>query len=81
MFVEIDGTLTVVLEASYVVIPPPPTDIFTGREDYLAQMEQAFDFSKTSVESKKQRKFVVYGIGGMGKTQIALKFRERHCDK
>ena len=81
IFAEIHGTLTVILEASYVVIPPPPTDIFTGREDYLAQMEQVFDFTKTSMELKKQRKFVLYGIGGMGKTQIALKFRERHCDK
>ena len=81
MFMEIDAALTVILEASCVVFPPPPTDIFTGREDYLAQMEQAFDFSKTSMALKKQRKFVLYGIGGMGKTQIALKFRERHCDK
>ena len=64
-----------------VVIPPPPTEIFTGREGYLAQMEQAFDLTKTSVELKKQRKFVLYGIGGMGKTQLALKFREQNGNK
>ena len=77
----VHGTLTMILEVSFVVIPPPPSDMFTGREDYLAQMEQSFDFSKTSMELKRQRRFILYGIGGMGKTQIALKFRERHCEK
>lgn len=64
-----------------VVIPPPPSYIFTGREDYLAQMEECFDLTKTSMELKKQRRFILYRIGGMGKTQIALKFRERNSDK
>jgi hypothetical protein len=38
------------------------------------QLHECFTSSPTSVESAKQRRFVLYGIGGGGKTQIALKF-------
>jgi hypothetical protein len=53
---------------------PSPTSIFTGRKDILLQLHECFTSSPTSVESAKQRRFVLYGIGGGGKTQIALKF-------
>ena len=50
---------------------PPPVHVFTGREDILAQMHECF-FNN----SKSQRVFILYGLGGAGKTQIALKFVE-----
>lgn len=50
---------------------PPAVHVFTGREDILAQMREYF-----VGESKKQRVFVLYGLGGAGKTQIALRFVE-----
>jgi hypothetical protein len=53
---------------------PSPTNIFTGRKDILLQLHECFTSSPTSVELTKQRRFVLYGIGGGGKTQIALKF-------
>lgn len=56
------------------IIPPPPADFFTGREDYLEHIEENFKIPKTSVEMGMQRRFVLYGIGGIGKTQVALKF-------
>ena len=63
------------------IIPPSPTDLFTGRGDYLRCIRDSFDFPKTSVEMKIQRRFVLYGTGGMGKTQLALKFLEENCEK
>jgi len=53
---------------------PSPTNLFTGRNDILLQLHQCFTPSPTSVESAEQRRFVLYGLGGGGKTQIALKF-------
>ena len=50
---------------------PPSAQTFTGREDILVQMRQYF-----SNDSQDQRIFVLYGLGGAGKTQIALKFVE-----
>jgi Cdc6-like AAA superfamily ATPase len=46
-------------------------EAFTGREDILAQMRDCF-FNG----SRKRNVFVLYGLGGAGKTQIALKFVE-----
>ena len=57
-----------------LVTPPLPTEIFSGRENDLKHMESCFEFPSTSIELKRQRKFVLYGVGGIGKTQIALKF-------
>ena len=55
---------------------PPPVDAFTGRQDVLAQMRDFF-FNG----SRKRHVFVLYGVGGAGKTQIALKFIEMCQDE
>ncbi|KAJ7761737.1 P-loop containing nucleoside triphosphate hydrolase protein [Mycena metata] len=47
---------------------PPPSRIFCGRGDILNTMHQIF--SGTGI----QHIYVLYGLGGAGKTQIALKF-------
>jgi hypothetical protein len=48
--------------------------LFTGRNDILIQLHKCFTPQPTSVESAQQRRFVLYGLGGGGKTQIAFKF-------
>ena len=50
---------------------PVPTNVFTGREDILSQLHKCFAPSATSI---KQRRFVLYGLGGGGKSQIGFKF-------
>ncbi|KAJ7754762.1 hypothetical protein B0H16DRAFT_737019 [Mycena metata] len=47
---------------------PPPSRIFCGREGILNKMHQFF--SDTGI----QHIYVLHGLGGAGKTQIALKF-------
>ncbi|KAG5634733.1 hypothetical protein H0H81_000956 [Sphagnurus paluster] len=61
-----------ILEASHNI--PPPTSVFTGRQDILNSLDKYFDSEKSSVHLKKQRRSVLYGLGGAGKTQIILKF-------
>ncbi|KAJ7840815.1 FabD lysophospholipase-like protein [Mycena olivaceomarginata] len=48
---------------------PPPSRNFQGRQDILAKMDEYFsrDIGETHV-------YVLHGLGGSGKTQIALKF-------
>jgi hypothetical protein len=53
---------------------PPPTSRFTGRSDILMQLEGYFFPDQPSTAEVKQRIYVLYGLGGSGKTQIALKF-------
>ncbi|KAJ7748618.1 hypothetical protein B0H16DRAFT_1692082 [Mycena metata] len=47
---------------------PPPSKIFCGRQEILNKMHHFF--SDTGI----QHTYVLYGLGGAGKTQIALKF-------
>src|SRR5689334_4633700 len=49
-------------------IPPPPTD-FTDREAELGELREATNTGKTTVLG-------VRGMGGVGKTALALKFAE-----
>lgn len=49
---------------------PPPSPVFTGREDILEQMKSYFSQSTPL----KRHVFVLCGLGGSGKTQLALKF-------
>ena len=64
-----------------LINPPLPTEIFSGREKDLKQMEESFELPKTSMELKKQRRFILYGVGGIGKTQLALKFIDQNEDR
>ncbi|KAF8143155.1 hypothetical protein K438DRAFT_651797 [Mycena galopus ATCC 62051] len=48
---------------------PPPSQIFQGRQDILEKMDEYF-----SREPGQRRTYVLHGLGGSGKTQIALKF-------
>ncbi|KAJ6517585.1 hypothetical protein DFH09DRAFT_1195270 [Mycena vulgaris] len=48
---------------------PPPTRIFHGRQTILDKINQYFMQSKGV-----QKIFLLYGLGGAGKTQISLKF-------
>ncbi|KAF8144888.1 P-loop containing nucleoside triphosphate hydrolase protein [Mycena galopus ATCC 62051] len=50
---------------------PPPSRNFQGRRIILDKMHQFFDQG-----TNKQHIYVLYGLGGAGKTQIALKFIE-----
>ena len=54
--------------------PPGPTKSFTGRIDILNKLSTYFSETTASVACATQRVFVLFGMGGAGKTQIALKF-------
>jgi hypothetical protein len=53
---------------------PRLTTMFMGRKDILECLARFLDPSKPSVILKLQRIFVLYGLGGGGKTQIMAKF-------
>ncbi|KAJ6477782.1 hypothetical protein C8R45DRAFT_364985 [Mycena sanguinolenta] len=58
------------LQASQVMSNcPPPSKVFYGRQDILNKMHQFF-----TQDMEKQKIYVLHGVGGAGKTQIALKF-------
>ena len=64
------------------VIPlmPNPSNRFTGRTDIIAKLKRHF-FTNTNDVVKRRKFFLLHGMGGIGKTQICLKFVEDMSDK
>ncbi|KAK6528137.1 hypothetical protein TWF281_009388 [Arthrobotrys megalospora] len=63
-------------------VPNNVSTHFTGRLDILEDMNRnILSFEDGNGPSKSQRRFVLYGLGGSGKTQIALKFAEENREK
>jgi hypothetical protein len=56
----------------------PSSANFTGRTNYLAKLKAYF--SVEPGEPLRRKSFLLYGMGGIGKTQICLKFTEENSD-
>ncbi|KAF1819697.1 purine and uridine phosphorylase [Dissoconium aciculare CBS 342.82] len=57
----------------------PTTDYFVPRKVEMQYLSEFF--ATTSTQSAQQRVFVVYGTGGMGKTQLCAKFSETNVER
>ena len=53
---------------------PSSSNNFVGREDYLVKLEALFVEGRTQMGSRPVG--VLCAIGGMGKTQLSVKFAE-----
>ena len=64
------------------VIPlmPNPSTRFTGRTEVIAKLKRHF-FTKTNDAVQKRKFFLLYGMGGIGKSQICLKFVEKMSER
>jgi tetratricopeptide (TPR) repeat protein/transcriptional regulator with XRE-family HTH domain len=69
------------LEASFTapaphwVVPYPRNPLFTGREDMLAQVHSEL----TAQQPVAVTSWALSGLGGIGKTQLALEYAYRHA--
>ena len=59
---------------------PNSSRIFTGRRDVLDKLEKIFALQVTS-RLISRRSCLLWGMGGIGKTQICLKFMEEMSHK
>ena len=55
--------------------------IFTGRSDISKLLEETCLPPKMADASGVQKRCVLYGLGGSGKTQVCLKFAQDHREK
>ena len=55
---------------------------YTGREEEADQLARYFFQSSSSEKQmQKRRRFVIYGVGGSGKTQFCCKFADDNRDR
>ena len=57
---------------------PLSTPLFTGRSGILSKLEKFFVRRRS--KTYLRREFLMYGMGGAGKTQVSLKFAETNED-
>jgi Holliday junction resolvasome RuvABC ATP-dependent DNA helicase subunit len=67
---------------SDAVIPlmPNPSTRFIGRREVITKLKRHFS-TNTNDAVQKRKLFLLYGMGGIGKTQICLKFVEEMHDR
>jgi hypothetical protein len=58
---------------------PSSSPNFVGCEDHLQKLHDYFHVQPAN--ETRRRTFVLYGVGGVGKTQICLKFLEQSSDR
>ena len=56
------------------LVPHEPCTYFTGRSKYSETLREAFGFQDLGRKRTRRKVFVIYGLGGSGKTQFCLKF-------
>jgi signal recognition particle GTPase len=56
-------------------IPHAVNSLFTGRDAYLQDLKKSLDDAITT-NTSAQKRFVVYGLGGSGKTEFCCKFAQ-----
>ena len=65
----------------YFHIPHNVSSIYTGREDVIHGLENKLLLSSVDDVKHQQKRFVLYGLGGSGKTQFCLKFVQDNRDR
>ncbi|KAL9615270.1 MAG: hypothetical protein Q9167_000241 [Letrouitia subvulpina] len=65
----------------YFEVPRNASSAFTGREEVCEQLRaRCLPSSKLDLRGQ-QKRYVIYGLGGSGKTQVCLKFVEEHREE
>ena len=62
-------------------IPQAVSSIFTGREDISRTVGHSLFAEDIDQSPRQQRRFIIHGIGGSGKSQFCSKFAQDHRER
>jgi hypothetical protein len=65
----------------YNNIPFPANTRFSGREDVLDAVHKALSLRDTATSTQSPRSMALFGMGGVGKTQIALQYAYQNLEE
>ena len=65
----------------YFHIPHNVSSIFTGRDGVTKYLQTSILGTEEQDAPRQQKRFVLYGLGGSGKTQFCLKFVQDYRDR
>ncbi|KAL8949253.1 MAG: hypothetical protein Q9222_004627 [Ikaeria aurantiellina] len=65
----------------YYEVPFSPSPFFTGREDIVQELNRTCSPTEPIQLQSIQKRFVLHGLGGSGKTQVCLKFAQSSREK
>ena len=65
----------------YFHVPHNVSSIFTGRDNVTRILKTKIEENLDDIEPSQQKRFVLYGLGGSGKTQFCLKFVQDNRDR
>jgi hypothetical protein len=73
---EKEDTVEAVLRNEHFYPPCAVSLDFIGQDEIIGALQTAFEPEQNSSFMEKQKRFVLYGIGGSGKTQISAKYAQ-----
>jgi hypothetical protein len=65
----------------YYCVPYNLSAIFTGRSDVIQKLREGLIPSETESWPAEQKRFILHGPGGSGKTQACLKFAQDYRER
>lgn len=65
----------------HYLVPCNLSGIFTGRDDIIQALRKGCLPSEKGERLTYQKRFVLYGLGGSGKTQTCLKFAQDYHER
>jgi hypothetical protein len=68
-------------ENKYFYTPREASLPFFGRKDMLNIMQKTLFSTEPNLPKRRQRRFVIYGMGGCGKTELSSKFADDNRDR
>ena len=64
------------------MVPRNANTLFTGRKDILERLDRSLGPQSNSLDvAEHQRRFVTSGYGGIGKSDVCLKFPNDHREQ
>ena len=81
MLIDSPPSLPYPFRNKYFDVPRNASAAFTGREEICGQLQASCLPSGTPDRQGQQKRYVIHGLGGSGKTQVCLKFLEDHREE